>query len=394
MGMFDTVYFDKKYSCPECGEEIGSVQVKEFENILENYHVKDCVSHAEEIRIIRDELFCDVCSAYTGKNIYIAIGRGILLGIADTLDEARGLLNEMNLEKIVLCYHDLYQRYKNEQREKHSYRRFLHDLHDWYAERLYEMPEDDSNRWRVMFIWNSRHLKGALNPVESIERFMTYKKMIKALNELWGEGYEILDIYYPEEMGSGEVEWSVDVYQDEINERCHLNWTWTVLSKKQLEIDAEKEDNLPEWVIVVDEPFSDEVVCQAVEKWLRDRGYEFGVKMISPEEARGSGLIKKLKQMDRESEKRSAIPIETVIEELNKEEVERIAEIIESRLDRRRVLYYEGFYGSLLPDVESDRLIGKIEGIKESVVYEGKTIKECEQKFREAVLGYKKIKDI
>jgi hypothetical protein len=27
-------------------------------------------------------------------------------------------------------------------------------------------------------------------------------------------------------------------------------------------------------------------------------------------------------------------------------------------------------------------------------VYEGKTIKECEQKFREAVSGYKKIKNI
>lgn len=269
----------------------------------------------------------------------------------------------------------------------------MNNLGEWYGERLHEKSEDDTSK-RIWLIWNLRHLKGALTPVESVERFTTYKKMMKALDELWKEGREVLDIYYPEEIRPGEEKWSVDVYQDEINERCHLNWTWTVLSKKQLEIDAEKEDELPEWVIVVDDPFSDEVVCHAVEKWLRDRGYEFGVKMISPEEARGSGLIKKLKRMDRESEKRSAIPMETVIEELNKEEVERIAEIIESRLDRRRVLYYEGFYGSLLPDVESDRLIGKIEGIKESVVYEGKTIKECEQKFREAVLGYKKTKDI
>jgi len=44
--------------------------------------------------------------------------------------------------------------------------------------------------------------------------------------------------------------------------------------------------------------------------------------------------------------------------------------------------------------VESDKLVGKIEGIKENIIYEGKTIKDCEQKFREAVLGYKKTKDI
>ena len=47
-----------------------------------------------------------------------------------------------------------------------------------------------------------------------------------------------------------------------------------------------------------------------------------------------------------------------------------------------------------MPDVESDRLIGKIEGIKENIIYEGRTIKECEQKFREAVFGYKKAKEL
>jgi hypothetical protein len=165
--------------------------------------------------------------------------------------------------------------------------------------------------------------------VESVERFMTYnmtyKKMMKVLDELWKEGHEILDIYYPEEIRLGEEEWSVDVYQDEINERCHLNWTWTVTSKKQLEKEDERENDLPDWVMVVEEPFSDGVVCKVVEKWLRDRGYEFGVEMISLEEARGSGMIKKLKQMDIESEKRVAVPIAKAMKELKEEENERMA---------------------------------------------------------------------
>jgi len=387
MGMFDTIYFDKKYFCPLCGEEITSVQIKEFENILENYHVKDCISHAEEMRIIKKELFCDKCSGHNEEKIYIVVGRGVLLGIMDTLDEAKKLLNELNLEKIILWYHDLYQRYKDEKREKYSYLRFLDDLHEWYSERLYEIPEDKKNSFRLLFIWNRRFLQDALNPVESIERFMTYKKMIQALNELWQEGHEVLDIYYPEEMSSGEEEWSVDVYQDEINERCHLNWTWTVISKKQLEIDAEKENYLPDWVIVTDEPFSDEAVCQAVQKWLQSLDYEFKVKMISPEEARGSGLIKRLKRLNIESEKKSAVPMESAMKEIQEEENKRIASIIERGKDRRKVFYCEGFYGSLVPDVEADRLIGKVEGIKENIIYESKTVKECEQKFREAVHG-------
>lgn len=72
----------------------------------------------------------------------------------------------------------------------------------------------------------------------------------------------------------GEEDWWVDVYQDELNERCRLNWTWTVMSKKRLEAEGEKEDELPEWTIVVEEPFSDEVVRRVINKWLQGRRYE------------------------------------------------------------------------------------------------------------------------
>ena len=389
MGMFDTVYFDKARTCPLCQGKIYSVQTKAFENMLEDFHVNDCIGHAEEIMILKDELFCDNCSKFTGKSIYIVVGRGILLGITDTLEEAKKLLNDLNQEKLLLWYHDLYQRYIGERKEKHSYGRFLEDLREWYGERLYERPETDAFE-RIRFILNSSHLEGALNPVESIERFMTYNMMRKALQELQEEGREILDIYYAEEMSPGEESWSVDVYQDELNERCHLNWTWTVISKKQLEQDGEKEEELPEWDVVVEEPFSDEVVCKAIEKWLRGRGYEFGVRMIALEQARGSGLIKELKERKVESEESEAVPMESLEREMEAEENKRIAEFIAARGDKRKVFYYAGFYGSLVADVESDRLLGKIEGIDEYIVYEGNTVRECERRFREAVSRYKK----
>lgn len=143
-------------------------------------------------------------------------------------------------------------------------------------------------------------------------------KMLKVLDELWRAGHEILNVYYPEEVAPGEREWSVDVYQDNINERCHLNWTWTVVSKKQLEIDADTESDRPDWVVVVEEPFSDEVVCKAIEGWLRDRGCEFRVRMVSLDQVRGSGLVKALREMDIESELRNAVPIEEAMRELSK----------------------------------------------------------------------------
>ena len=295
MGMFDTIYFGKTYFCPKCRAKIDSTQTKAFENLLEDYRVGDCASHAEDLKIIREELFCNRCSEFTGFWVYIVVNRGILLGTTETLQEARDLMNSLNLEKLILWYHDLYQKYVKERREKHSYVRFLRDLQEWYGEEFHDKSEDEGLK-RLQFFHNLRYLKGAHSPVESINRFLTYDNMIKTLDELWHEGVEILEIYYPEEMREGEEVWSVDVYQDEINKRSKLNWTWTVIHKKQLGIDGEKEEDLPEWNIVVDESFSDRIVCEAVEKWLRSRGYPFQVKMIPLDPAKGSGLVKKLCQ--------------------------------------------------------------------------------------------------
>ena len=390
MGMFDTIYFEKAYTCPNCQGKIDSVQVKAFENMLEDFFVKDCVGHAEEAMILKEELFCDNCSKFVGKDVYIVVDRGILLGTTERLEEAKKLLNELNMEKLLLWYHDLYKRYLREREQKHTYARFLSDVREWYGERLYERPEADSGIGQLRFMWNSSHLKGALNPIESIERFITYNEMREGLDELREEGKEILDIYYAEEMSPGEEEWSVDVYQDELNERCRLNWTWTVMNKKQLERDSEKEDELPEWMVVVEEPFSDEVVCKAVEKWLGGRGYEFGVRMIELEQARGSGLIKELRDRREEFEKGETMSMERLERELEEEENKRSADFIDAKGDKRKVFYYAGFYGSVVADVESDRLLGKIEGIDEDIVYEGRTVRECEQRFREAVSRHKK----
>ena len=389
MGMFDTIYFDQKYTCPLCGKEIVDIQTKEFENLLNYYHVKDCISHAEDIRIIKDELFCNACSKHTGSYVYIIVARGILLGTTDTLKAAKELLNDLNLEKLILWYHDLYKRYVNEQNEKGSYSRFLSDLSEWYGKKLYLKKEDERTGLEFHLLWNLRHLRGALSPVESIERFLAYKEMIKTLDKLWDEGCEVIDIYYPEDIRQGEEIWSIDVYQDEINERCRMNWTWTVISRKQLEAEGEREDHQPEWAIVIDAPFSEDATKDAIENWLKGRGYSFNVRLITVKEAKGSGLLKKLRNRVKKIGREETIPLEDVEKQLSEEDIKETVKFIESRKDRR-VFYYEGLYGSLVPDIENDRLVGKIEGIDRDIVCEGTTVGECENKFRDAVSVYLK----
>ncbi|TRZ88356.1 MAG: hypothetical protein D4R88_07930 [Methanosarcinales archaeon] len=389
MGLFDTVRLDREFSCPACGSRIDSVQVKAFDKTLEVYNVKACVSHPEETRIIKEELFCDSCSKHTGTHVYLAISRGILVGTACTFKEAELFIRDLNLEKLILWYHDLHKEYMHQEGETENYKRFLQNLREWFGQRLHERPVGSPIE-SLRFLYNARHLRGALNPVESIERFMTSQRTAEVLSSLWKEGHDVLSIYYPEDVERGANTWWVDVYQDEINERAGLNWTWTVISRKQLEVDGEEEIDLPEWMMVVDEPFSDQVVYGAIKDWLRGRNYEFEVEMIPLDQARGSGLVKELRERDLQSERLYAVPMEKVMEDLAASEKREMSDFIEQKRDKKKVFYYEGFYGSLVPDVEGDRLIGKIEGTDKTVVYEGKTVRECEQRFREAVLRYKR----
>ena len=121
------------------------------------------------------------------------------------------------------------------------------------------------------------------------------KNIKEILDELWREGQETLDIYFAEDISLGDESWSVDVMQDEINERCNTNWTWTVITRKEFEQENEEEE-IPDWEIIVDKPFSDIVIKEAIQNWLKERGYKFNVNMIPFEDAKGSGYIKKLKE--------------------------------------------------------------------------------------------------
>ena len=105
MGMFDTIIFDRPIPCPKCGAEIRSDQTKAFECTLDEYRIGDCIAHAEEIRIVGDELYCEACKAFTTR-YYLAVYRGILVGIEQEREAAEALLRSFNFEKLLLWYHD------------------------------------------------------------------------------------------------------------------------------------------------------------------------------------------------------------------------------------------------------------------------------------------------
>lgn len=186
MGMFDTIYFDKPYLCPNCRAKIDSTQTKAFERTLTNFHIKDCVSHAEEIRVVKEELFCNRCSKFAGQHVYIAVFRGILVGVADSLQEARHMLNDMNLEKLILWHHDLYEKYDREVRENEGILRFLKNVVEWFEEGRHKKKKDKvKGIGDILFLFDKEYLKGAKDPLEAIKKFLAAKQKVEKRRDIF-----------------------------------------------------------------------------------------------------------------------------------------------------------------------------------------------------------------
>ncbi|KXB05290.1 hypothetical protein AKJ50_01330 [candidate division MSBL1 archaeon SCGC-AAA382A13] len=296
MGMYDTVHFDKPRECPKCGGEIRAIQTKKFEKLLIHYRVGDCVDHAEESRITREKLFCDNCSKHLEKYVYLAVDRGVLLRVTDTGEEAEDLLRTADKEKLLLMYHDLYKKHRKEQKSKRRYKSFLKQARRWFRK---EKHEKEKLSPIEKFPLSSKHLVSAETPLQAIENFLSYQELMNALEEFEERGKTTLDIYWLEDINEGEEGWSVDVLQDELNKQCNTNWTWTVLDETQAEADERNKDRLPFWNIVTEEKYSEKAVKKAVRNWLEGKGYEFDIRVITPDEAEGSGLLKKVEELEK-----------------------------------------------------------------------------------------------
>ncbi len=298
MGLFDTIILEKKYHCPVCGREIESIQVKDFDPYLQTYRVGDCISEPDDIRLVKEGLYCSSCQKFTGQHVYAAVDRGILVGTAGNMEEAESLLGTLSIEKLLMLHRSANKKHLADVMKRNRNLNFLDNLCIWYGKELYKKDKSDPER---KWFLRDFEFEGIDTPIEALKAFVTSEQIINALDELEENNQVILDIYHLEDIKEGAEAWSVDVYQDYINNRCGLQWTWTVISQKELELDEEERGKRqPEWVIMVDKPFSKQVVIDTIAKWLRDRHYNFTVRLIEPEQAEGSGMYKELKKLDTE----------------------------------------------------------------------------------------------
>ena len=141
--------------------------------------------------------------------------------------------------------------------------------------------------------------------------------MIKEIKKMYEEGVTDIEIYYAEDMTINVTDkWSVDVMQNRISDACKLSWVWTIISTEEDKAYHEEynDDSQPaDYDIIVDKPFSDDVVCEAIQTWLYRNGLsncDFNVVMIDLKDAAPySGYVKSLMNRDLDVDLETAEPL-------------------------------------------------------------------------------------
>jgi hypothetical protein len=172
MGMYDTIIFARPIPCSKCGAEIRSDQIKAFDCALHEYRIGDCIAHAEEIRVVSDELYCEECKAYT-THYYLAVHRGVLVGIEQEREAAELLLRSFNFEKLLLWYHDLYHKRQRTLADNRRAAAFMRNVCEWFGGGYDKLAPEDEPIRRWLFIWDRKLLEQSETPLAALRHFLS-----------------------------------------------------------------------------------------------------------------------------------------------------------------------------------------------------------------------------
>jgi len=133
--------------------------------------------------------------------------------------------------------------------------------------------------------------------------------IVEGVRQLISDDVKSLEIYWIEDIADGEDCWWADVYEDNLCDVCEINWVWDVLSQAQVDTNDSLDDYYGsiESDIIVDTPFSEDVVKDAVVNWLKDRNLDIRVDVVSPD-----GRVAMMRIIDSLSELDDATPFDEI----------------------------------------------------------------------------------
>ncbi len=155
MGMFDTIHFKEPLPCPVCGTGIPSLQTKDFDSILADYHIGSLLPSAIHKGILKDTLWCDACfrekrAQEPQMEVFLVIWHSVLAGVETSLERAEQRLATTDRLDLLGWLNEAQREALHWQRRFRSLNRDVTRWHEHLAEtaraaaELKSEPEDEA----------------------------------------------------------------------------------------------------------------------------------------------------------------------------------------------------------------------------------------------------------
>ncbi len=262
MGMFDTVIFEKPIVC-KCGKKIESTQIKEFECMLDTYHVGDMIPSAPMFALFEEWDYCSNCKATI--EFYVACSYSIYLGVYSSYKEAKEAIDGFNMEKLLKFY---------AQRVPNQNRGMFHQSDKQFMERVvkfYDAPKpkkEKENKFVALF--SSLHDFKEETALEAIKNYLKRDELVRAIKS-YGANRHSLEIQY-----KIVDEKTLYIYNKEIEKSLNREYLFRLNRVDDHTEIKSLEDN----ILVTFKEFSEEVVLDKVQQWLDEHRVELEVCLV------------------------------------------------------------------------------------------------------------------
>jgi len=255
MGMYDTIIFEKPIIC-KCGQKIESTLIKEFECMMDTYHVGDMIPSAPMFVLSEESDYCSKCKTET--EFYMACSYGVYLGVYESYKTAKEVIDTFDMAKLLKFYAArvapsrgmFYQSDKG----------FMESVVSFY----------DAPRPKKKGKWASiltMHDFKEETPLEAIKNYLKRDELVRAIKS-YGANRNSLEISY-----KIIDEKSAYIYNKKIEEKLAREFLF-----KLIKIDDQKDNRLTEDnILLTFKEINKEVIFDKVQQWLDSKGIELDV---------------------------------------------------------------------------------------------------------------------
>ncbi len=259
MGMYDTIIFENPIIC-KCGQKIESTLIKEFECMMDTYHVGDMIPSAPMFVLSEESDYCSKCKTET--EFYVACSYGVYLGVYESYKIAKEAIDTFDMTKLLKFYAG---------RVTPSRGMFYQSDKDFMERvvRFYDSPRPKKEgKWASIL---SMHDFKEETPLEAIKNYLKQDELLRAIKSYGANrnslkiSYKIID------------EKSAYIYNKKIENKLAREFLFKLNKIDEQKENRPSEDN----ILLTFKEITQEVILDKVQQWLDSKGIKLDVCEVS-----------------------------------------------------------------------------------------------------------------